>query len=155
MPDDLTAPKVKQDRLLSRRELVAGGAAALAFAGTVTGPISVQAQAPRKGGTARIATEISDATASVDPAKVFTNTDIARAFQLYNPLVRIDEKLQAQPSLAISWETAKSDGTEWLFKLRRGVTFHNGKTLTAADVVWSMQRHMGPQTTSRAKSLMA
>jgi peptide/nickel transport system substrate-binding protein len=155
MPDDLTAPKVKEGRVLSRRELVAGGAAALAFGSAVAGPTSVQAQAPRKGGTARIATEISDATASVDPAKVFTNTDIARAFQLYNPLVRIDEKLEAQPSLAISWETAKADGTEWVFKLRRGVTFHNGRTLTAADVVWSMQRHMGAQTTSRAKSLMA
>src|SRR5690606_11616839 len=47
------------------------------------------------------------------------------------------------------------DLTEWTFKIRPGVEFHNGKTLTAEDVVWSLNLHRGPDTISEAKSLVA
>ena len=49
---------------------------------TLIAPINALAQSPRRGGVARIATEITDATASLDPVKIRTNTDIARAFQI-------------------------------------------------------------------------
>ena len=113
------------------------------------------AETPKRGGTARVATEISSANATLDPIRLLTNTDIARAFQVYNGLTRMDENLVVQPSLAESWEATNSDGTEWVFRLRPDVTFHNGKTLTASDVVWSMQRHLGPDSESRARTLMA
>ena len=141
----------------SRRSTLryAAGAAVGTTATALLSPFGGQAQTPRKGGIARIATEITDATATLDPSLIFTNTDIARGFQIYNGLVRIDEKLAVQPSLAETWEPAKPDGTEWVFKLRRGVEFHDGKPLTAADVVWNMQRHLGAKSESRARNLMA
>ena len=58
---------------------------------------------------------------------------------VYDTLVEPDLELQMQPALAESWETS-DDGLSWTFTLREGVTFHDGSELTAADVVYSMER---------------
>ena len=58
------------------------------------------------------------------------------------------------PQLAESWE-ASDDATEWVFNLRKGVEFHNGKTMTSADVVYNIHRHLGEDTESRIKAYMA
>ena len=47
------------------------------------------------------------------------------------------------PGLATSWE-ANEDATRWTFDLRQGVTHSDGTPLTAADVVYSTQRHLDP-----------
>jgi peptide/nickel transport system substrate-binding protein len=44
------------------------------------------------------------------------------------------------PVLAESWDSSQN-GSKWVFKIRNGVTFHNGKTLTAEDVAATYQRH--------------
>ncbi|MGX5851549.1 ABC transporter substrate-binding protein [Mesorhizobium sp. PL10] len=148
-------PLLNQPVATRRSFLQLGAGAGIAIAGGVfASPHRAIAQ-PQNGGIARIATEISDVTASLDPTKILTNTDIARAFQVYNTLVRLDDKLAVKPSLAESWEMTKPDATEWVFKLRRGVTFHNGKSFTAADVVWNIQRHIAPTSSSNARSLLA
>jgi peptide/nickel transport system substrate-binding protein len=47
------------------------------------------------------------------------------------------------------------DGAKtWRFKLLKGVTFHNGKSFTAEDVIASYRYHMGPNSKSAAKSLL-
>jgi peptide/nickel transport system substrate-binding protein len=51
-------------------------------------------------------------------------------------------KGQVVPSLASSWKPNK-DATVWTFQIRKGVKFHDGKTLTAADVVASMKQYVG------------
>ena len=58
------------------------------------------------------------------------------------------------PELAESF-TPNSDATEWTFKLRKGVTFHDGSPMTAEDVVYSMNRHLGDDSTSVMKSILA
>jgi peptide/nickel transport system substrate-binding protein len=63
-------------------------------------------------------------------------------YQLYDPLVRWDlsqgEELPAiVPGLAESWEVRPEDPTKWLFKLRRGVKFHDGTEFNADAVVWN------------------
>ena len=55
------------------------------------------------------------------------------------------------PELAESIE-ASADASTWTFTLRKGVEFHNGKSLTADDVIASFQQHMGEDTKSAAKS---
>jgi peptide/nickel transport system substrate-binding protein len=60
-------------------------------------------------------------------------SDIA-ASQLYDPLVFQNSAGEIVPALAESWESSE-DGTVWTFKLRQGVTFHNGDPFTADDVV--------------------
>ncbi len=58
--------------------------------------------------------------------------------QVYEPLVFQDEYQRPRPGLAQSWRLL--DPLTWEFQLREGVRFHDGSPLTAADVVFSMQR---------------
>ena len=53
-------------------------------------------------------------------------------YHLYDPLVARTAELEFVPGLAESWETVND--TTWRFKLREGVSFHNGNAFTAADV---------------------
>ncbi|WP_201742254.1 ABC transporter substrate-binding protein [Mangrovicoccus ximenensis] len=53
--------------------------------------------------------------------------------------------------LAEAVETA--DAKTWQIKLKSGVTFHSGKTLSAADVVWSLKRHLDPATGSKVNAI--
>ena len=57
---------------------------------------------------------------------------------LYEGLVRFNEKLQPEPALAVSWKAVNP--TTWRFQLRKGVTFHDGTPFTADDVVFSYGR---------------
>jgi peptide/nickel transport system substrate-binding protein len=62
-------------------------------------------------------------------------------YHLYDPLVRRDAELQFGPGLAESWEL--TDDVTWVFKLRDGVTFHDGDTLKASDVIFTLDRLKG------------
>ncbi len=61
------------------------------------------------------------------------------AWQMYDSLVWLDDEGNIAPALAESWEVSE-DGTEYIFHLRRGVTFHNGEPFNADAVVFSWQR---------------
>jgi hypothetical protein len=69
-------------------------------------------------------------------------------------LVAIDQKTNATPNLAESFEPS-DDAKSWVYKLRKGVTFHNGKTLTADDVVATYNYHRGQDSKSAAKSALS
>ncbi|SEC17021.1 peptide/nickel transport system substrate-binding protein [Nitratireductor aquibiodomus] len=58
------------------------------------------------------------------------------AGQIYEGLLRYDEKLQPMPQLAKSWEVSE-DGLTYTFKLHDNVKWHDGKPFTSADVVFS------------------
>jgi peptide/nickel transport system substrate-binding protein len=88
---------------------------------------------------------------TLDPAKQSNGTDYARGFMFYNGLTVLDGSLTPQPSLAEEFTT--KDAKTWVFKLRKGVTFHDGKPLAPADVVFSLMRHKNPATGSKAKVL--
>ena len=57
---------------------------------------------------------------------------------VYGRLVHRKPDLSLEPDLAVSWE--KVDETTWRFKLREGVTFHNGNPFNADDVLFSHKR---------------
>lgn len=59
-------------------------------------------------------------------------------YHFYDALVQRTPELDFKPSLAESWQVA--DETTWVFKLRRGVKFHNGDELKASDVVYTVER---------------
>jgi peptide/nickel transport system substrate-binding protein len=71
------------------------------------------------------------------------NTSAYFSFQVlenvFDTLVQPDENLEMQPALAESWEVS-DDQLTWTFKLREGVTFHDGSEFTAEDVVYSYNR---------------
>lgn len=66
------------------------------------------------------------------------------AFQLYDSLVWVDNSGKLVPALAESWEVS-DDGTEYTFKLRAGVVFHNGEPFTADSVITSWERGKRPE----------
>ncbi|MFO1327678.1 MAG: ABC transporter substrate-binding protein [Rubrivivax sp.] len=158
---DLVGPQDSQDlmralqRGATRRDILsllgAGGMQAT-LAGVVAGAaLDAHAQTPRKGGKLRVAGATAAATDTLDPSKQSNQTDYSRCNMVYNGLTWLDGSLTPQPALAESFTT--SDAKTWVFKLRGGVTFHDGKALTPADVVWSILRHKDPATGSRAKVL--
>jgi peptide/nickel transport system substrate-binding protein len=61
---------------------------------------------------------------------------------LFNALIKFNDRMEAVPDLAQSWETSP-DGLEWKFHLRRNVLFHDGTELTASDVVETYKRFFG------------
>ena len=77
---------------------------------------------------------------SLDPPFMLS-FDTALGFNVYETLTRWSEEKGLVPVLATSWES-NADGTEWTFKLREGVTFHDGTPFTAADVKASLDRNI-------------
>jgi oligopeptide transport system substrate-binding protein len=63
--------------------------------------------------------------------------------QIFDGLVQFDAHLNLIPAIAEFWE-ASQDARTWTFALRRGVTFHHGREVTAHDVVYSLTRLLDP-----------
>ena len=74
--------------------------------------------------------------------------------KVMNRLVRPDSQGVPGPSLAIEW-SANSTATEWIFKLRQGVKFHDGSAFDAADVVYSLSRIKDPKIDSPVMKVLA
>ena len=76
--------------------------------------------------------------ASLDPYSFGDTFTLSVLNHVYEGLVRYTGDLKIEPALAESWETVSP--TVWRFKLRKGVTFHNGAPFTADDVIASLTR---------------
>ena len=112
------------------------------------------AETPKRGGTFRIGLVGASTSESLDPATY--GTGVINHFMvgaIGNCLAEIDPNGEAIPELAESWK-ANSSADIWTFRLRQGVTFHNGKTLTADDVIASFNHHRGEDTKSAGKPLL-
>ena len=140
---------------ITRREFIQY-ASALGISATAAGSMMTSAFAatPQQGGSATVALSSSQTTDSMDPTRYLTSGDYIRSFPVYNPLVAIDRKLNPIPALATSWEPTSPTGDAWRFELRKGVTFGNGKDLTSADVIYSLSRHIAPDSESPGKPLL-
>ncbi|MBP3411601.1 MAG: hypothetical protein J6M10_11505 [Clostridia bacterium] len=82
---------------------------------------------------------VAASTAEINPFNC-TERDLVSLNQLvFESVVELDDEMKPQPLLADSWS---NQGKKWTFKLRQGVTFHNGAPLTASEVVGSYNRFM-------------
>jgi peptide/nickel transport system substrate-binding protein len=153
---DLVAKLVKGG--YSRREAlklsVATGVSLVAAEHLLFDGNKVIAATPKKGGSVRQANPIHGPDDQTDPPQFTSGIDYARGRAVYNGLVQHANDLTPQPELATSFEP-NADATEWTFKLRKGVDWHDGTKFTADDVVWSMNRHLTEDSTSVIKSVMA
>jgi len=77
-------------------------------------------------------------TTSIDPHFSIVNTSVSATRHLFDTLVHPDERQRLHPGLALSWSAVS--GTEWEFRLRPGVRFHDGHPFTAEDVAFSLAR---------------
>lgn len=117
-------------------------------------PHLVNAATPKKGGRFRAGLTGGSSTDSLDPATITDYMVICIDRQIRNNLVEIDPKFNPIPELAESWE-ATTDATQWTFKLRQGIEFHNGKVFDSKDVIYSINRHREKDSKSGAQSLLA
>jgi peptide/nickel transport system substrate-binding protein/oligopeptide transport system substrate-binding protein len=90
--------------------------------------------------------------ATLDPARIADIYGRSVSQQIFDGLVEFDQTLTIGPALAQYW-TASRDGLTWTFTLRKGVRFHNGREVTADDVVFSLTRLLDPKVRSSAADL--
>jgi len=119
---------------MKRRQLIQLGASTglgLSIAGV---PLELLAQG-RKGGTINVLVQpeppgLMMGIVQNGPTQLISGN-------IYEGLLRYDDKLNPQPQLATSWAMSK-DGKTYTFKLKPGVKWHDGKPFTSADVVFSV-----------------
>ncbi len=104
---------------------------------TTTNPAA--AAKPKRGGDLKIGLAGGSSSDTLDPHQGLTYLDTGRFEALYQPLVKLNKSAKVEYVLAESI-TPNSALTQWTIKLRPGVTFHSGKTLTSADVVYTINR---------------
>ncbi|HVO83426.1 MAG TPA: ABC transporter substrate-binding protein [Syntrophobacteria bacterium] len=104
---------------------------------------------PKRGGTYRAA--LPWQPRNLDPAFSTDIYSVTIIQQIFDGLVQFDRNLYVVPALASSW-TVSSDGLVYTFTLRRDVRFHNGRSVTASDFVYSFTRILAPQEDSSALS---
>lgn len=89
---------------------------------------------------------------SLDPiskGRVFQITE-----KIMNRLVRPEMNGKPSPDLAVSW-SSNAEATEWIFKLRKGVKFHDGSAFDAEDVKYSLERVLDPDLASPARGTVS
>ena len=139
---------------LGRRQFLRGIAATGALAGasglltacsgSSTSSKAVTSSAPKRGGDLKVGLTGGGPTDTVDPHKGITYLDSSRLQSLYSPLVQLNANADLEYMLADSI-TPNADFTQWEIKLKPGVTFHNGKPLTAQDVIFTLNRIVSNQ----------
>jgi peptide/nickel transport system substrate-binding protein len=133
-------------RIDRRRFLTTLGAGTAAASVSMPGAARTQA---RGGGTLTFAT--SALPPNIEPHMQGLDIWQKRKPLIYENLVWIDHDLTPRPELADRWD--QKSATEYVFHLRRGVKFHNGKELDAEDVKYSYERVRDPKVSPGANDL--
>jgi peptide/nickel transport system substrate-binding protein len=109
---------------------------------------------PKHGGTLRAGLTGGSSSDTADPNTIVNNTDYARAALLYEALVWTNSQAQQYNRLAEEM-TPNKDATVWTIRLRSGVTFHNGKDVTADDLIFSINRVINPKSPGEAANALS
>lgn len=108
------------------------------------------AQAPRTGGVLTVADPVGPPV--LDPHKDGSYQSSGMVLTIiYEGLLIRDEKGELKPHLAESWKMVSP--TLYEFKIRQGVTFHNGREMDASDVRYSFERELDPKTGSPFRAI--
>ncbi len=134
---------------LSRRGVLRGttalGAAALASQASM----NQAAAQPKRGGTLRVGMAHGNTNDNLDPGVWNNAYTQVQGTAIHGFLTEVAADGSLVGEVAESWE-ASPDATVWTFKLRSGLTFHNGKPVTPDDVIASINYHRGEDSTSAA-----
>lgn len=141
-----------QGRLNRREFITAMVATGVALPTAMSLSDSVMAMTPNSGGHFRLGFGHGSTTDSLDPGTTENDMMTGVNFAYGQCLTEVDSDGSLIPELAESYDS--TDGKTWVFAIRQGVEFHNGKTLTPDDVIASLRYHMGEDTKSAAKGLL-
>ena len=162
MPNKPKIPKTnnKGGSKITRREFssrVAALGMSTAFAGTIGGAAGVfseSAQAsPKKGGHLRLGMAQGNTSDTLDPALMVTEATNHINYNTKNFLADTDHNGALVPELAESWE-ADGSPSRWVYNLRKGISFHDGKSFGADDVIGTINYHTSEESKSSIKSLL-
>lgn len=139
---------------MSRREFLAR-TVALGMASSISASLfsSASAATPKSGGHMRLAMGHGGASDTLDPGTIANGIQWTASYGVANTLTEVDASGSVIGSLAKEW-SASPDAATWTFKLRKGIEFHNGKTMTADDVIASINYHRGENSKSISKPLV-
>lgn len=148
--------KIAGDGKMDRRDFIKKAAAlglAAPFATSLLSQ-SVHAATPKKGGRYIQGYGHGSTTDSLDPGTYENDFTVGLGFTLYNYLTELSNTGELIGELAESFESDKT-AKIWVFNLRKGVQFHNGKTMDADDVIASINHHLGEDSKSAAKGVIS
>jgi peptide/nickel transport system substrate-binding protein len=156
MNDEFHYHLARTARGLQSRRAFLGRAAALGVTATMANTMlagAVRAEGPKEGGTLVMGLGGGESTNSLDPGLALSQVALVYLGSLGDYLTGV------APDGSILYRLAEEvssspDAKEWTFKIRDGVTFHNGKKLTADDVMKTMQRHSDKESKSGALGIM-
>ena len=140
--------RVSRRDFLGRAAAVVGGvsvglmglqasAAGVSAAGLDESSVPRLAAVTQQSGSSVVAS-MAERLLTMDPANHISIAATTVQRHIYDPLVDVTSDSRIVPALAESWEIL--DDLTWRFRLRQGVTFHDGTPLTSADVVYSLAR---------------
>ncbi|MBL4768787.1 MAG: ABC transporter substrate-binding protein [Rhodobacteraceae bacterium] len=140
---------------MNRREFM-GKAAALGVSAVVASSMfagAVQAAGPKMGGKLSMGVSGGESSNTLDPALVASEVPLNVLRHWGDTLVQVSPTGEIIPRLAESVESS-ADAKTWHFKIRKGVEFSNGKTMTPDDVMKTIQRHTNEDATSGALGIV-
>ncbi|MFQ5551491.1 MAG: ABC transporter substrate-binding protein, partial [Gemmatimonadales bacterium] len=143
------------DKKATRREFLVSATALGLTASSALALWSRAASAkPVKGGHMKIGIGGGGASDSLDPATYDATFMITTGNSTRNNVTEIGPDNSLQGALAEHWEPG-GDAATWVFDLRKGVEWHNGKSLEAEDIIVSLNLHRGEDTKSGAKGVVS
>jgi peptide/nickel transport system substrate-binding protein len=146
--DELVAGELDRQEFLRRAAVFGLGAGTIGALLRYVGEADLAFGAPaavaqKRGGTLRVG--VTTFASSLEPYQLREAGSLALAGIPGEYLTFSNNQLQVKPWLATKW-TPNADLTVWTFQLRRGVRFHNGKVMTADDVVASFRQYLSEKT---------
>ena len=130
--------------------MAAGGSALLAAGGLLdafgpTTSATAAAAVPKRGGNLRVGMLGGTSADTLDPDKGADFMDNIRAPALFDPLVTLNLAGTGVDYMLAEEMIPSKNAKSWTIRLRPGVTFHNGKPLTANDVIFTLRRIANPK----------
>src|SRR5947209_15669655 len=144
-PGDLSATSLTRRRLLINAGVFAGGvmlAGPLAACGGSSAATS--GGTPKRGGNFRLGVTGGGAGDIIDGQKIVTKPDQARLVAGFETLLEYDTNYKLQTT-GLAESVTQDAPDKWTIRLKQGITFHDGKTLGADDVIYSLQRISDPK----------
>lgn len=152
---------------LSRRTFLKQTALGLAGTGAVglltacnrqeSNPSTIQnnatSQTPKRGGTIKMGVIGGQQSGTLDPHLSPIGGSIVRGFAVYNKLWEWDENMRPRLALA-EFAEPNHNASEWTIRLKKGLEFHHGKTISADDVIFSLRRLTDPKLASPFRNLV-
>ena len=137
---------------IGRRDFIQGAVALGATISAATSMSSSVMASPKKGGTLRLAMSSGTTTDILDMSvSTGATSELVHGYAIYNNIVEVAADGSVVPELAETMET--DDAKTWRFKVRKGVEWHNGKSLDVNDMMASVNYHRGDDSKSSIKGL--